>query len=133
MARWKLTFPAQLPTDPAAQWGCGIHGQKLDILIKASDTVWLARIALIPPVLAEPRRIIRGWGRDKTDCWVYVGFPDCDYRSASIQTPPPTGMLFLVFVLNDGTIDHWTWRPICNDDPEMPEGMEGETVWPPTI
>jgi hypothetical protein len=39
-------------------------------------------------------------------------------------------MLFLVFVLPDGTIDHWTWREQSKEDPGLPEGFaEGTVSW----
>jgi hypothetical protein len=39
-------------------------------------------------------------------------------------------MFFVVFVLPDGTIDDWAWRPACKDNEELPEGITGEVIWP---
>lgn len=49
-----------------------------------------------------------------------------------IEIPAPPSMFFLVFVLPDGTIDFWNWRPVSQVDSEAPEGVEGELLWQPS-
>ena len=132
--RWKIEFDARLPSDPDRQtWKVGIAAGLLQALQKHGHAVKQARILLVRDVLDDTREIFRGWSRPDTDeCFVYAGQPDRDYRSPTIQVPPPKGMIFLVFVLPDGTIDDWNWRPLRTDDPTTPEGIEGSKIWPQT-
>jgi hypothetical protein len=132
MPKWRFTIEAQLPTDPSQTWECGISRAKIDRMVANSDEVWLARLVLVKGVLESPTRIIQGWGRDKEACLVYIGRPASDYRKAGIETPVKRGMLFAVFVLDGGPIDHWTWRLPTAEDPDMPDGMKGEIIWPKT-
>jgi len=41
-------------------------------------------------------------------------------------------MIFLVFVLPDGTIDDWNWRKVDANHPDLPEGVNGRLVWQQT-
>ena len=57
-----------------------------------------ARIMLIPEVVRRPRIVLRGWRREGFEQGlIYVGRPERDYRSPTIETPPPKGMVFCVF------------------------------------
>ncbi len=130
MKRWKFVIEAQSPDDPHATWRTGFTVRTIELLISKGHTEKLARARLAEEVLQSPDSIIKGWGRDRDDCLIYVGAPLQDYRSSSVETPPPKGMLFLVFVLSDGTIDDWSWRPAEAGEPGMPEGMKGTVLWP---
>lgn len=134
MARWLLPFDSTIdPVDPSREWTTGIHQRLYQSLQWNGHEAKLARIALVDDVLTRDgtKRIYKGWFRQgKDDCYVYVGTPDGDHRSLSIHTPPPPGMVFLVFVLPDGSIDDWNWRPAKKDTTE-PEGVSGELIWPP--
>jgi hypothetical protein len=134
MSKWIHSFPAKSPyNQPDVEWRVGIHANKFERLRKSGHEAKLARLALVGEVVGEPLFILDGWGRpEKDDCFVYVGKPAVDYRRVSIQTPAPPGQLFLVFVLPDGTIDDWNWRPTDLNDPSRPEGMRGKTIWPTT-
>jgi hypothetical protein len=114
--RWKVGLPEWL-----------IHQQQIHGHEKA-----MARLRLVLEVLQEgTTRLYEGWSRPgKEDkCFVYVGRPDRDYKSHRIETPPPPGMVFLIFVLEDGTIDDWTWRKTSAKDADSPEGVSGRLIW----
>lgn len=133
-SRWRIEFDARLPSDPErGTWKVGIAPALLDALRTNSHTVKQMRIMLVEEVLADPSAIFEGWSRpDTDDCFVYVGRPDRDFRGRGIETPPPVGMLFLVFIFSDGTIDDWNWRKARGDDSDLPEGVNGRKLWPRT-
>lgn len=130
MSRWFLQFDAINPANPEDRWKTGIHQAHYRRLQVHGHEKALARIMLVNDVLTEGTlRIYGGWSRpDKDDCFVYVGRPTREFKSLSIETPPPPGMVFLVFVLPDGTVDDWNWRP-CQDNSDEPQGVEGELIW----
>lgn len=132
--RWKIEFDARSPSNPDHEtWKVGISPALLDTLQKKGHAVKQARILLVSDVLADTREIFQGWSRpDTDDCFVFAGNPGKDYRSPTIEIPPPPNMIFLVFVLGDGTIDDWNWRPLGTEDPSRPEGIEGRRIWPQT-
>lgn len=132
MGRWKLPFSAASPDAPEDEtWEVGIHDSTYRHIVENSHSTRLARIILVKEVLESPTALIQGWSRPgKEDCWVYIGRPARDYRSPRIDVPAPPGKLFLVFVLPDGTVDHWTWRDESEQDPEVPEGFaQGKVTW----
>jgi hypothetical protein len=130
--RWKIEFDARLPSNPEQDaWKVGIPAATIDLLQKRNHHHRQARILLIEAVLSDPAAIFEGWSRpEKEDCFVYAGNPGCDYYGACIEVPPPPGMIFLVFVLPDGTIDEWNWRPTKSDAPTEPQGIKGRKIWP---
>ncbi|MEX0679192.1 MAG: hypothetical protein WD063_19105 [Pirellulales bacterium] len=130
MSKWKFTVEAQSPGNPRQTWITGFSERQLALLLSKGHKEKLAKARLAEEVLEHPESIIKGWGRDKADSWIYVGAPPHDYRSDSIETPPPKGKRSLVFVLPDGTIDDWVWRDARTDEPGLPDGMKGNVVWP---
>lgn len=132
MSGWYLTFQAVLPGSGGATfWEVGIHEKKIRLLQENGHITKLARIRLVEETFEDTIVLVRGWSRPgKENCLIYVSKPKCDYRSASISTPPPPGMRFAVFVLPDGTIDDWAWRQQSENDPDIPQGVEGEIIWP---
>jgi hypothetical protein len=44
----------------------------------------------------------------------------------------PRDKLFLVFILPDGTIDHWNWRLRAAGSDTIPEDLKGKILWPQT-
>ena len=136
MNRWQFQFTARLPNNPETQtWEIGISPKKIETLVSNGDTVIVARIEQVGEVLEDPLAIFKGWARpDCEDCTVYVGRPSSDRFSAisdkkgSIETSAPTGMVFLVFVLPDGTIDFWGWRKERKADSGPPLGLDGERL-----
>jgi hypothetical protein len=132
--RWRIEFEARHPRNPEGEvWKVGIASGLLALLQKQGHAVKQGRILLIEEVLGETRAIFEGWSRPNTDaCFVYAGNPGRDYRGPTIEIPPPPGMMFLVFVLPDGTIDDWNWRKVTEGDPNMPEGIAGSKLWPQT-
>ena len=133
-SRWIIEFDAIDSSNPeGSAWKVGIAPALLDVLRTNSHTVKLMRIMLVKEVLIGPCAIFGGWSRpEKDDCFVYAGRPNRDYRGKQIETPPPPGMIFLVFVLPDGTIDDWSWRRVLEDDPGLPQGISGRMLWPQT-
>lgn len=131
MKPWQVTFAAQDPVDPLAQWKVGVTKSKFRLIHDSGDEKKLARLLLVEQVVRAPNLIIRGWDRPaKNHCLVYVGRPKSDYPRIKIETPAPPGMLFLVFVMSDGMIDDWNWRRAKHDNPDLPEGLGEELIWP---
>ncbi len=130
MTQWYLELEAIDPNDTSQRWKVGIHRSLYESRQKHGHERSLARIILVHEVISEGvAQIYSGWSRpDKSDCHVYVGFPPRDYKSLTIDTPAPKNMAFLVFVLPDGTIDEWTWRPIDRQSGEL-QGVKGELIW----
>jgi hypothetical protein len=130
MSRWKYAYSVQSPDDPGKTRDVGISEKDLKFLYEHGHKEKLARARLVDEVFQDPVRIltiIRGWGRDKDECVIYVTSPGHDYRSDSIETPSQPNRLFLIFVMPDGTIDDWNWRDIGNDG--RPEGVGGKIIW----
>ncbi len=93
------------------------------------DKVYAARARLVQETLEGGTEFVfAGWGRNGTDGgFTYVGKPERDLRSLTVETPPPKNQVFLIFILDDGTIDFWTWREWSNG---RPVGVSGEQLWP---
>jgi hypothetical protein len=130
MGRWLLSFVGIDPRNPQnEQREMGVKEEHYRYLQHHGDEKAIARLWLVGQVLQGGTACIyKGWGRGKDDCHIYVGYPGEDRKSLTITTPPPPNMAFLVFVLPDGTIENWTWRPLISGG-ITPEGMEGEIVW----
>ena len=131
MARWLLTFHA---IDPAAldkRWKTGVPERLYRHIQNHGHEKAIARLRLVQEVLeGGTLSLFRGWSRpEKEDCFVYVGLPSRDFKSLTIDTPAPKQMGFLVFVLPDGTIDEWTWRPLDEEGGNQPIGVTGELIW----
>jgi hypothetical protein len=132
--RWRIEFDARSPRNPDGEtWKVGIAPGKVENLLKSGDQRKLFRLQLIETVLADSCALFEGWSRPDMDgCYVYAGRPGRDYPRQGIDNPAPVGMVFLVFVLPDGTIDDWSWRPIDPEDPTIPKGITGKKIWPLT-
>jgi hypothetical protein len=130
MADWEISFKAIDPRFALGRWNTGVSGRLLRLLRQQGHDARLARLVLVREVLCEsPLEIRRGWSRyAMEDCFVYVGMPNRDFRRLTIETPPPPGSVFLVFVLEDGTIDEWNWRALIDG---YPEGVDGAVLWTP--
>ncbi len=130
--RWKPAFDAMHPDGPSvAPWRVGVPESRLRTLTDHGHVTKLYRLALVEQVVSDPTGIIQGWDRPEMDgCYVYVGRPQVDRRGPGIETSAPSGMLFLVFVLPDGTIDEWNWRPAMANEPDWPIDVKGRRVWP---
>jgi hypothetical protein len=134
MSRWLITFDAIDPRDPNSRWTTGVSPAHYDRIRRSGHECQAARLLLVQEVLDPPKtlHVFRGWSRpDRDDCFVYSGLPARDFRSLTIETPAPPRMTFLVFVLPDGTIDHWTWRPSASGN-GIPDGVDGELIWSAT-
>ena len=107
------TLAALDPDDPT---GFASHEVRLaqnhtESLLKHGLDAKFARLALVPEVLQSPMMVLRGWKRAGfDDALIYVGRPARDFRNAQIETPPPQGMVFLVFVTPNGNISDWRWE-----------------------
>ncbi|MHC4398390.1 MAG: hypothetical protein ACYTG0_01780 [Planctomycetota bacterium] len=131
MARWLLTFRAIDPNALDKRWDTGVPERLYRQIQHHGHEKALARLVLVQEVLErDTHSLYGGWSRpDKEDCFVYVGCPNRDFKSLTIETPPPPGMGFLVFVLPDGTIDEWTWRQFDEEGGNRPSGVTGELIW----
>jgi hypothetical protein len=129
--RWAFSCEAVDPINPNETWEVGILTWKLELLARNGHLHKLGRAVLVKAVVSDPICIIKGWDRPGHEsCFVYVGKPNKDYRSATIEVPPPKGQLFVAFVLPDGTVDDWAWRPVSEFDTSRPEGILGDVLWP---
>jgi hypothetical protein len=134
MARWFLPFQAIDPNNLTTVWEVGIPEWLYRIYQNKGNEKAIARILLVKEVLDRGTvKLYRGWSREgKDDCLVYEGYPERDYKSLTISTPAPPNMAFLVFILPDGTIDEWTWRPLVaieNETEQIVGGINGELIW----
>lgn len=129
MARWLLPFTAIDPRSLSGHWKTGVSQAHYQRICRFGHEKQQARILLVEDVLeGSTLHLYQGWSRpDKEDCYVYVGKPARDFKSLNIETPPPPEMVFLVFVLPDGTIDDWAWRAASSDN--RPDGVSGEPIW----
>jgi hypothetical protein len=138
--RWILSLqaidPRTSPVDPSQFWTVGIPKWLYRKHQNSGHDAPLARIVLVGELLAErTEQIWKGWSRPgKDECYAYCGVLSREFKSPEIQTPPPPGMTFVVFVLPDGSIDDWTWRRLVEDEGGLsrPEGVKGELIWPLT-
>ena len=94
-----------------------------------------ARMMLIPEVVRHPIMVLKGWKREGyEDAIIYVGRPPKDYRSTTIETPPPRDKVFMVFATPDNhSISDWRWEFSDENDPDAPEGMLSRcerVLWP---
>ncbi len=132
MARWLLSFQAIDPYKPDSVWKVGIPEWLYRLHQNKGNEKAIARILLVEEVLAGGTvRLYKGWSRPgREDCFVYEGRPRRDYKSLTISTPAPPQMAFLIFVLSDGTVDEWTWRPLRREGGETEvDGIRGKLIW----
>ncbi len=131
MPRWTVALTTRSPHNPFGDsWSVGIDQGLLAMIVKNGHEQKLARLKCLQEVLSRPDAIFRGWDRpDRASCFVYAGHPAHDYKTTSIELPPIPKMIFLVFILPDGTIDDWGWRPLDPERAGLPEGITGEIVW----
>ena len=133
MSRWFYPFRAMDPANTSKTWEVGVSERLFRTLQRHGHEPKLARLSLVEEVFNDLTALIEGWCRpEKEDeCYVYVGKPEVDRRSLTVEAPPPKNSLFLVFVTSGGEIDDWNWRPSADDNPELPSGLEnGRILWP---
>ncbi len=105
----------------------------MKVLHKKGHEAKLARAVLAGEVVVDPLIIGKGWCRyDREDCLVYAGKPSRDLYGPLIEVPPPPNCFLLVFVLPDGTIDDWAWRPASEQNPDIPSDITGDILWQKT-
>lgn len=133
MGRWQFSFIARNPENPEDDtWEVGVAENHYRQICNHGHEKAQARLVLVKEVLDHTLSIYRGWCRpDKDDCFVYVGQPKDDWHKMrpEIIVPAPPGMVFLVFVLSDGTVDDWCWRKHADNDVGSPDGVTGELIW----
>jgi hypothetical protein len=131
------TIDALDPSDPS---GCGVITLKLSyghtdgLRSKRLDARY-SRIMLIPEVVRHPTMVLRGWKREGyEDALIFVGRPTKDFRSSSIETPPPKNMVFMVFATPaTHVISDWRWEHADESNPDAPENLLDRcerVLWP---
>lgn len=128
--RWIVDFEAIDPQNPnERRWKTGIRPAHFRMLQQHSHEKSMARLVLIQKVLqGGTTHLYEGWNRpDRESCYVYIGKPNRDYVSLTIDVPAPPRMVFAVFVLPDGTIDEWNWRN--EEENGSPKGITGRLLW----
>ena len=126
MATWIHAFHAKNPKG-GEPWETGITVAKFRNLNDHGDMCRAFRLRLVPGVLISPDRIFHSWNRpDTEECYIYVGRPASDWRSKTIELPPPKGQSFIVCVLPDGEVDYWGWRE--DGENGLPQGIEGDQL-----
>jgi hypothetical protein len=103
-------------------------------LLHHEHHVKLARLLIAKEVVGDPAVVFEDWMRpEREECLCYGGRPDHDFRGPQIETPPPPGMVFCVFVLPSGKITDWRWELADSDEPDYPENWNerfGRILWP---
>lgn len=116
---------------PAVVW---VEQAQVDVLTRANLTAKFFRLQLVKEVVEAPWVVFQGWERQEhEEDLCYVGRPDRDLPKEGVQTPPPPGMVFLVFVTKSGKVTDWRWEPADSDGPDRPENWRerfGRQVWP---
>lgn len=102
MSGWKYEMNAVCPQSASGgRWTIGVSPKDIQRLQSNGHITKLARLGLVKEVAEDPAIIVQGWDRpDQEQCFVYVGYPDKDFRSGTIETPSlaPVNCCFLVFV-----------------------------------
>jgi hypothetical protein len=131
MARWLLPFRAINPKNLDSSWEIGVSERHYRYIQNHGHEKQIARLVLVQEVLEGGTvNLYKGWSRpEKEDSFVYEGRPTRDFKSLTIETPAPVGLVFLVFVLPDGEVDEWTWRPLTEDGGKQPDGIKGALIW----
>lgn len=135
---WAINFETIDPRDVAAKtqgqpgfWEVGLPKNKVALLQSKGHIAKLARLKLIEGVLEAPIAIFGSWSRPNTGgCFVYVGRPKFDHLSMTVEVSAKPGFVFAIFVGEDGSIDEWTWRQSTIGDPDRPDSVEGQLLWP---
>ena len=104
--RWLLTYHAIDPNNLGGSWEVGVPENLYRKLQNNGHEKAMGRLFVVGDVLqGGTLQLRKGWSRPgKEDCFVYLGLPTRDFKSLTIRTPAPKGMVFLVFVGSDGTI-----------------------------
>lgn len=102
-----------------------------DKLQTVAGRIWAAKTLghLVPWVLQNPLAIFAGIReKDETqqiddDCWlVYVASPPHRYLSPDVTAPPPSDMVFCVYLTDERVIFNWRWERADADGSGLPRG-----------
>jgi hypothetical protein len=111
--------------------------QKVDNLQRYGPSSKFYDLALLPEVLKTPDAIFRGLKREGlTDSYGYSRSPSRRWQSATIELPPPPGLVFVVFINRDHrgyVVLDWEMRKTHPSDRGHPlrweDDFEGR-LWP---
>src|SRR5437899_613556 len=101
--RWIISFqaidPRLSPVDPGQFWEVGVPEWLYRVHQHKGHDAPLGRLVLVGDVLTEQtEQIWKGWSRPGRDeCYAYCGRLKREFKSPTIETPPPPGMTFTVF------------------------------------
>lgn len=136
MARLKYTFDALDPFggDDQTLRTIGVEEEQLNHLLHNEHRVKFSRLLIAKEVVGDPVIVFEDWMRpEREEGLCYCGHPDHDFRGPQIETPPPPGMVFCVFVLPSGKITDWRWELAEPEEPDYPENWKerfGRIIWP---
>lgn len=141
MSRLIRIFPALDPFGKSGveTWDIGLEQGQLDCLLQENgdvrDKVQLSRLVLAQEVAQNPIVVLQDLKRHETEeSLCYCGRPSHDFRGLQIETPPPPGMVFCVYVTKTGKMTRWKWEKSDQNDPDLPENSNhnrfGRIVWP---
>ena len=132
--KWTLEALDLHDATGAGTWEVWIDQAHLESLTRGNLAPRFYRVMLVPIVLRHPAVVFEGWNRpEHDDDLCYAGVPPVDYRSDTIQVPPPPGKTFLVFVTRRGRITKWRWENADPDEAQYPENWRTRfrrIVWP---
>lgn len=80
----------------------------------------------VPMILQHPSAVFEGLRRDEDEDrtgygWrCYCGIPDHAYGRDGAAIPPYRGMVYLVFVNDEGVAYNWRWEQAAPDEPRLP-------------
>ena len=134
---WVLSALDPFHPGEVSTWTVRIEQAHIDGLTRHGVRARFFRLLLVEGMLADPMVVFQGWEREGHDndlC--YVGRPERDFRSGSIEVPPPPGMVFVVFVTASGKVSEWRWEKSDEENPEFPEDYKARfrrIVWPTKV
>jgi hypothetical protein len=90
----------------------------------------------VQEVLLSPKAILGGVRQFRRGGFCYVGMPTRRWFNSGSQGPPPTGMVFCVYLSDREEVFEWRWEPADPAEPDLPKDYKNPNrfadgkIWP---